>query len=322
MVLGRSLITHGVSERLFTKFIQADRHLHKIRDGEFNLVIVEDLLLLNPIIQNKHRDTKIIFDAREYLPREFESSFKFNFFDKPRNILSLKKGIPRVDAFYTVCDALANEYEVDFKVRPTVVRSTPFLSNNHSRAMVDIPIKMVHHGNANVDRGIKAMIEVAKRLGSKFTLDLYLVGDEKNIRCLRNVAKDYSNIRFQDPVEFRAINSMLVSYDIGFYLLQPTSFNNRYALPNKFFEFIQAGLAVIVGPSPEMASLVTKYSCGTVAADFTIDSMVRLLERLSYEDIAHYKAAARLAAQELCWERESMKLSSLVKDVLTTGVSF
>ena len=57
---------------------------------------------------------------------------------------------------------------------------------------------------------------------------------------------------------------MANDYDVGLYLLPPTNFNQRYALPNKFFEFIQGRLAIAIGPSPEMAKLVERSNADGV----------------------------------------------------------
>jgi hypothetical protein len=106
------------------------------------------------------------------------------------------------------------------------------------------------------------------------------------------------------------------AYDIGLYLLEPSSFNNLHALPNKFFEFIQSRLAVAIGPSPEMARLVEKYDVGVVARSFSPVDMARALEHLDAERIDHFKRQADAAARELCFERSSKVLLALVEQVL------
>ena len=317
----RNLLTHMnfghyIADEIHIWLLGAKSHLERIRNGEFDLIIVEDLELLSWLIEKKHTRTKVVFDAREYYPLEFEASLEFKLINRFAQINRLARALPKVDGFYTVCERLAQEYEAQFNQRPVVIRSTPFFATQHSSKQVTCPIKMVHHGNANSDRGLEKMIDVVKRLDDRFTLDFYLVGNQNNINALKEYSKNCIRIRFKEPVDFNDLNKMLSLYDLGLYLLQPTGFNTRFALPNKFFEFIQAGLGVVVGPSPEMARLVNQYSCGAVSEGFHVDSMVALLENLSASEIENYKAAARLAAEELCWEVESKKLSTLINDVL------
>jgi hypothetical protein len=105
-------------------------------------------------------------------------------------------------------------------------------------------------------------------------------------------------------------------YDAGIYLLPPNNFNNRYSLPNKFFEFVQARLAIVVGPSPEMAAQVRRHSMGVVAEDFRPESFARAITRLDRAGIARYKAQAHLAARELCFERSAETLSAVIDRML------
>ena len=94
----------------------------------------------------------------------------------------------------------------------------------------------------------------------------------------------------------------LNQYDVGIYLLPPVNFNHEHALPNKFFEFIQARLAVAIGPSPEMARIVNEYSLGVIAASFEPKALAAALDQLTDESIRAYKLAAGRAARELNYE--------------------
>lgn len=169
-------------------------------------------------------------------------------------------------------------------------------------------ITMVHHGVANRNRKIEKMIAIAGACKPQVTLDLFLVGDQHYIAELKNISRQYGNVTICEPIEFSEINAVLARYDVGFYILEPTSFNLRYALPNKLFEYIQAGLAVIIGPSPEMADVVTKYECGIVLPSFDEDEVSLRLSELTSDQIAGAKAKSRIAAKELCYESEKRVL--------------
>ena len=277
----------------------------------YDLMIVENLELL-PFAFRIRNDAKLIFDAREFYTKEFESSWFFKFFDFPYRYMVCSVYLNRCDHLITVSPGLAAGYKKDFGVDMTVVRSVQYYREMPINKTSNGSIRMVHHGIANSDRGIKNMIDVVRSLDSRFTLDLYLVGSDNNIAELKRVAEDCDRIRFCDPVQLDKIISMLNNYDLGFYYLQPKGFNVTFNLPNKFFEFIQARLAIAIGPSPDMAQLVREYQCGFVAEEFTIDSMARTLLALRPEHIDQAKANSDLAANELCYEMESLKLLSLI----------
>ena len=69
------------------------------------------------------------------------------------------------------------------------------------------------------------------------------------------------------------------------------------ALPNKFFEFIQARLAIAIVPSPEMARLTREFDCGVVAEDFSSLSLARALTGLTAQGIDWMKRGADRAAR-------------------------
>jgi hypothetical protein len=106
------------------------------------------------------------------------------------------------------------------------------------------------------------------------------------------------------------------SYDVGLYSLQPTSFNNLHALPNKFFDFVQAGLAVVIGPSPDMAALVATHDLGVVADGFDRDSVRAALAGLDPAAVDRWRANARAARPVLSAENEAARLRAVVGSVL------
>jgi hypothetical protein len=53
------------------------------------------------------------------------------------------------------------------------------------------------------------------------------------------------------------------AFDVGLFALPRHSNHNRYALPNKFFEYSMAGLALCVSDLPEMGALVRRDQLGT-----------------------------------------------------------
>jgi glycosyltransferase involved in cell wall biosynthesis len=123
-------------------------------------------------------------------------------------------------------------------------------------------------------------------------------------------------IRFIPPVSMEELVPFSNAYDIGLYLLPPSSFNNLHALPNKFFEFLQARLAIAIGPSPEMARIVREFGCGVVADDFAPTSLARVLNRLTAADIGRMKAGSEKAAHVYTAENNAKKLQEIVASVL------
>jgi hypothetical protein len=163
------------------------------------------------------------------------------------------------------------------------------------------------------------MIEAMRHLDERFTLDFVLVPSvPRYLEQLKSAAGADRRIRFLPPVAMQELPRFLNGYDAGIYLLPPNNFNNRFSLPNKFFEFVQARLAIVVGPSPEMAAQVRRHDMGVVAEDFTPAAFARAVSGLDRPRIAHYTVQAHLAARELCFERAAESLTVAIDRMLPT----
>ena len=107
-------------------------------------------------------------------------------------------------------------------------------------------------------------------------------------------------------------------YDVGLYLAHPGNFNIEYMLPNKLFEFIQARLAIAIGPSIEMRKIVEQYQCGIVSQEFSPHSLAKELNHLTTQKLNFFKQNAHLAALKLNADISGKRVIEIVEDLLTT----
>ena len=273
----------------------------RLRAREFDFIAVHDLRLL-PValaIRGQNR-SKVLFDAREYYSRHYEDLWWWRLLYQPMNRALCRRFLPRADRIMTVSHGLAAEYEREFGVRCDVLPGMP-----SPRALAPGPvdpscIRIIHHGLASPSRRLEGMIEVMRRLPARFRLDLMLMpSDPRYLAQLERTAATVPGVRILPPVPFAQLVEATNTYDIGLFLVPPVSFNLRFTLPNKFFEFIQARLMVAIGPSPEMARYVREHDLGVVANDFEPATLAKALAALSAEDIARFKRNADCAARIL-----------------------
>jgi hypothetical protein len=174
-------------------------------------------------------------------------------------------------------------------------------------------IKLIHHGAAISGRQIETMIDTMKLLDDRYQLHLMLtLKGTKYYDQLKEYAASAKNVLFFDPVPYKEIVNKINPYDIGFYILAPTNFNNMYALSNKFFEFVQARLCLAVSPNPEMIKLVKKYNLGVLSDDFTAESMAKVIKNLTPEKIAFHKQQSHIHARTLSAESNIKKIKEIV----------
>lgn len=245
-------------------------------------------------------------DLHEYAPRQKEGVARWRIFVAPYVRWLCRTHVSRADSVTTVAQGLAEAYLREYGIRATVVtNATPY----HDLPVTEVarPLRLVHSGAALPDRHLEIMIEAAGAASREVVLDLYLTRtDPALIERLRDLAaaQPQGRVRVLDPVPYAELVQTLARYDVGVFTLPPVSFNYRHALPNKLFDFIQARLAVVVSPSPEMARLVRDHELGVVTQDFTAASLVAALEGLSDEQVAQAKRASARAAGELSAERQ------------------
>lgn len=96
----------------------------------------------------------------------------------------------------------------------------------------------------------------------------------------------------------------------------PSSFNVKHMMPNKLFEFVQARLAVAIGPSPDMKKFVEQQGVGIVAEDFSPRSMASALNSLSTADIIRFKQKSNEAAKQFNASVNKKKILELIDQVI------
>lgn len=231
-----------------------------------------------------------------------------------------------IAASVTVCEPIAERYRREFGLRPIVVRNAPKPVRLPPRAAVTNPaqIRLIHHGFAKRGRGLHYLVEALALTDPRFTLDFMLVEDDRGyIDELRRLAEKRApgRVHFRQPVSPGAIVPTVSEYDVGLCVIEPSSYNTLMMLPNKFFEYIQAGLAVCVGPSPAMRSVVCEYGLGVVTATFEPADVAAALNRLTDGDLAQLKESARRAASVLNADVEMGKLLEVYRRIFGEAAS-
>ena len=306
--------------RKYEKYYWSNKHIQecyaKLLDILPDIIIANDIDSL-PLAFKLANGAKVVLDAHEYAPLEFEDRLLWRLVFQSLKQYLCTKYIPKVNAMMTVCQGIADEYERNFKIKPIVVTNAPNYQELKPSATAPKRVRMIHHGGAMESRKIENTILMMDRLDERFEMDLMLISDSGDyIDYLKKLASGNPKIRFIPPVNMKDITKFINHYDIGLYLLEPNNFNHRYALPNKFFEFIQARLAIAISPSPEMAKIVREYDCGVVAEDFSPEALARCLMQLDAEKIDYYKQQSHKIARMMSSEQNEAKLLALVEQVL------
>ena len=121
------------------------------------------------------------------------------------------------------------------------------------------------HGIAN---GLDALLDVAVELKRRKCQDikLVLIGQGRLKAALQHRVKreDLHNVIFHMPVNKKKLSGLMASADLGMQILANVPAFYYGTSPNKFFDYIAAGLPVINNYPGWLAELIRQHDCGFV----------------------------------------------------------
>jgi hypothetical protein len=298
----------GLFETQYWMQTHVKQALQILNNEKFDLVLANDVSAL-PLAFKLNADAPVLCDAHEYSPREFDEKFLWRLHNGSYTNYLCATYLKKCNAMTTVCKGIADEYLKHYGVNAKVVHSAPSYQALLPQPLINGKIKLIHHGASIRARHLETMIKMMDHVDERFTLDFMLMEtDAAYLAELKLLAAPNPRISFIPAVPMENICKFINQYDVGVYLLPPVNFNHQHALPNKFFEFVQASLAVAIGPSPEMANLLNQYHLGIVARSFEPTTLAKSLNQFTNDDILKYKQAAFVAAKSLNAENEGKVL--------------
>ncbi len=275
-----------------------------LRTRKFELVITNDIDTLPLALKLKGEGIAryVIFDAHEFYPEIYSN--RLWLFVKGRYYESLcRTYISQADAMTVISSTMLEQYRefMDNKL-PSNIFVLPNYAIYHDLkpTAVKPPVKLVHHGVGGRARKLHLLLDMMHYLPTNdYRLDMYIIPTQPSyLRTLQ--ARKPSNVRILEPVPMTELIPTLNRYDIGISLL-PLRGQYKTALPNKFFQYVQARLALIVSASTEMRAYIEQYGFGLYVE--TVEpqpsEIAKLISTLSPERIMAYKRRAHEYARTL-----------------------
>ena len=267
----------------------------------FDLVVANEARAL-PLAHHLAAGAPVWGDMHEWAPEERVHVLSWRLLIKPFMTYVCAKYLPRTQAVTVVNDSIAHLYAEEFGCDTATVRNSRAFEDLHPSPLSEETIRFVHSGAAVPGRNLEGMIQAVNMLGPGYSLDFYLVPARdggKYLRFLESLASGPNKVTFHPPVSPADLPRVLNAYDVGIFSLPPQTRNHALMLPNKFFDFVQARLAIVFSPSPETSRLIERFDLGAVTEDFSPESLAEALRRLDRPRIAASKANAHGAAMEL-----------------------
>ncbi len=229
----------------------------------------------------------------------------------------------RLRYIITVNSSIAREYEKKYRKKIIVIRNLPFKyhpGNNLTSLNFGLPedqkLIILQGAGINKDRGAEEAVEAMQYIDNAV---LVIAGKGDAVEGLKERVTNSSlasRVFFIPAMPYERLMKLTSLCDCGLSVDKDSNLNYRYSLPNKLFDYIMAGIPVVVSDLPELRKIVEKYGVGLIIEDFSpkgIAEKINLI--LSDRDTEGRRDCLRKAAEELNWDNEKKILISLYNSI-------
>ncbi len=278
-----------------------------------------DTLLPNYLI-SRIKNIPIVYDSHEYFtetPELVNRKFVQGVWKKIEATL-----LPRIKTVITVNESIAKLFCEKYNKEIHVVRNIPPQQTDTSapapvslKLANDKPMVLLQGSGINIQRGAEELVEAMQYVQHG---QLLIIGGGDIIGQLKQMAIDLQltdRITFMPPMPFEKLRSYTRLATIGLSIDKDTNINYRYSLPNKLFDYIHAGVPVLVSPLTEIKKIVDEWQVGEIISSHEprsialhIDAMLTDTEKLQL-----YRENCLAAAKALNWENEKQVLIKILK---------
>lgn len=230
-----------------------------------------------------------------------------------------KRLVPKFKWGYTVSKSIAAEFNKRYGVQYETIRNIPLLDMS---AQPDDTVQekfILYQGAVNEGRGFEYLIPAMKRVNCK----LVVCGDGNFMPQLKQLIRDH---RVEDKIELRGMlpPAELIAISsrayIGLALAEKEGLNQYLALPNKFFDYMHAGLPQLTMNYPEYVAINKEYEVAVLIDDLAPERIAAAINNLLTDIVLHSRLRENclLARREFNWQNEEKKLLAFYQSVFNS----
>ena len=278
-----------------------------------------DTLLANYLV-SRIRNVKLIYDSHEYftgVPEIQNRPFVRKVWQ------TIERWIfPRLKHIYTVNQSIARIYEKQYNVNVGIVRNVSNKwnkSGNCSRSRLGLPadrfIVILQGSGINIDRGAEEAVLSMRYLDNTI---LMIIGDGDILKNLKQLVSEQGlqrKVMFMEKVPYNILMNFTCAADVGITLDKDTNLNYKYSLPNKLFDYIQAGVPVLASKIIEVENIIKSYNIGDIIDNHNPEHIASKLNSmfLDIDRMQLWKKNLQIAGEELCWEVEQERIIEIFR---------
>ena len=301
------------------------RLFFKLLFNNSNILLANDLdTLLACYLVHKIKKTVVVYDTHEYftgVPELVNRNVVRNIWETIEKVI-----FPKLKDVITVNDSIAQLYYEKYNVKVNVVRNVPVrkeLPENISRADLGLPenkkIILLQGAGINVNRGAEEAVESMKYVDDKVIL--LVIGGGDVLHILQNIVSENGleeKVLFIPKLPPDELFKYTVCADLGLSIDKDTNINYRYSLPNKLFDYINAGVPILASRLPEIEKIINKYKIGTFIENHNPEHISKKIFFCINNDslIAEWEKNIKIAKEELNWENEKRIFKNIYQKYL------
>jgi glycosyltransferase involved in cell wall biosynthesis len=184
------------------------------------------------------------------------------------------------------------------------------------------PVKLFWFSQViGINRGIEDVVKALHFLKEE-NFELHLLGYHisQTIDFIERLNNGVAKIFYHHPVAHDKLTEFASQFDIGLALEPAFSINNDFALSNKIFTYLQAGLAIVASDTAAQSSLLAQHPAigdtyqkgNSQALSDVLSAYGKNRDKL----LKSREASWLLAKNTLNWENESEKFLKIVKQTI------
>lgn len=264
-------------------------------------------------VASKLKRKPLVYDSHEYFTEVPELVHR----KRVRQIWETMEAfmLPKVDAAYTVSAPIAEAYEKKYGISMSLIRNFPLYKKQEKSAPKTNHL-IIYQGAVNVHRGIEQMIEAMQWIDNA---EFWIVGGgdlDKKVRELIDLKELSEKVIVVGRKPFEELGELTRQATIGVSLEEQIGLNYTFALPNKVFDYIHAGVPVLASTLPEVEIIFGKYNIGLMIDKVEPRAIAeKVNEMLNSGKLEEWKVECEKAAMEYNWQNEETKLLEIFKNL-------
>lgn len=256
------------------------------------------------------------YDTHELAIDEYAQRWRWRVMHRPVIAAVERMGIAGSAVTSCVSQGIADRLQQVYHLpeKPLLIRNMPRYQAQPYRPCGET-IEVLYHGVVYEGRGLEACIDSVALWRPEFRLTIrgpapaeYLAGLRRRIEA----AGLGERVVLAPPVPMIDLVKEAARFDVGLFALPGHSKQNLHVLPNKFFEYTMAGLALCVSDLPEMTALLRQHELGRLIPEVTPQAIADAVNGFDRAAIETCKQRALAAAKVLNWEAEADRLFTAI----------